>query len=143
MTVMLKHSRASLLSAMLLALTLDASAQTKVVAPSNKYTPAQDVQLGREAAAEVKKELPQLNDERVDDYVEDIGRKLVAAIPPEHRNAEFQYSFDVVDQKEINAFALPGGPMYLNRGMIEAAKSEGEVAGVRSEEHTSELQSPC
>jgi beta-barrel assembly-enhancing protease len=134
MTVMLKHSRASLLSAMLLALTLDASAQTKVVAPSNKYTPAQDVQLGREAAAEVKKELPQLNDERVDDYVEDVGRKLVAAIPPEHRNAQFQYTFDVVDQKEINAFALPGGPMFLNRGMIEAAKTEGEVAGVMAHE---------
>jgi beta-barrel assembly-enhancing protease len=134
MTVMPNHSRASLLSAMLLALTLDASAQTKVVAPNNKYTPAQDVELGREAAAEVKKELPQLNDERVDDYVEDIGRKLVAAIPPEHRNTQFQYTFDVVDQKEINAFALPGGPMFLNRGMIEAAKTEGEVAGVMAHE---------
>jgi beta-barrel assembly-enhancing protease len=134
MTVMPKHSRASLLGAILLALTLDAAAQTKIVAPKNKYTPAQDVQLGREAAAEVKKELPQLNDERVDDYIEDIGRKLVAAIPPEHRNAQFQYTFDVVDQKEINAFALPGGPMFLNRGMIEAGKTEGEVAGVMAHE---------
>ena len=44
------------------------------------------------------------------------------------------YTFDVVNQKEINAFALPGGPMFLNRGMIEAAKTEGEVAGVMAHE---------
>src|SRR5688572_18897991 len=117
-----------------LALAGPLSAETKIVPPSNKYSVADDVKLGREASAEVRKELPLLNDDRVDDYIEDIGRKLVAAIPPEFRHSEFQYSFDVVDQKEINAFALPGGPMYLNRGMIEAAKTEGEVAGVMAHE---------
>jgi Zn-dependent protease with chaperone function len=110
------------------------AAQTRIVAPDNSYAVADDVKLGREASAEVRKELPMLNDQRVDDYVENIGRRLVAAIPDEFRRAEFQYSFDVVDQKEINAFALPGGPMYLNRGMIEAAKTEGEVAGVMAHE---------
>jgi hypothetical protein len=75
-----------------------------------------------------------LNDERVDDYVERIGERLVAAIPPEYQHDEFDYTFDVVNQKEINAFALPGGPMFLNRGMIEAAQSEGEVAGVMAHE---------
>ena len=115
-------------------LTVSSAAQTKIVPPQTKYTPAQDVQLGQEAAAEARKELPLLNDERVDDYVEDIGRRLVAAIPPEFRHSEFRYTFDVVNQKEINAFALPGGPMFLNRGMIEAAKTEGEVAGVMAHE---------
>ena len=117
-----------------LALTSLTVAQTRIVAPKNKYAVADDVKLGREASAQVKKELPMLNDERVDDYVETIGSRLAGAVPPEFRHPEFQYTFDVVNQKEINAFALPGGPMFLNRGMIEAAKSEGEVAGVMAHE---------
>ena len=116
------------------ALTLSTAAQTKIVAPKNNYAPADDVKLGREAAAEVVKELPLLNDQRVEDYVETIGRTLTAAIPAEFQHPEFRYTFDVVNQKEINAFALPGGPMFLNRGMIEAAKTEGEVAGVMAHE---------
>ena len=122
------HRYAKVLSALVVtaALTASSAAQTKITAPQNKYSPAQDVKLGQEAAAEVKKELPLLNDDRVDDYVEDVGRRLAAAIPPEFRHPEFRYTFDVVNQKEINAFALPGGPMFLNRGMIEAAKTEGE-----------------
>jgi hypothetical protein len=116
------------------ALSLTAGAQTKITAPSNRYSVADDVKLGREAAAEVVKELPLLNDETVEDYVERIGTTLSAAIPPEFQHPEFRYTFDVVNQKEINAFALPGGPMFLNRGMIEAAKTEGEVAGVMAHE---------
>ncbi len=116
------------------ALTLPTGAQTKIIAPKNSYSVADDVKLGREAAAEVAKELPLLNDERVEEYVETIGRKLAAAIPPEFQHPQFRYTFDMVNQKEINAFALPGGPMFLNRGMIEAAKAEGEVAGVMAHE---------
>jgi hypothetical protein len=117
-----------------LAVAWPAAAQTKVVAPRNTYSVQDDIKLGQEAAAEVKKELPMLNDDRVDDYVEDVGRRLVAAIPPEFRHSGFRYTFDVVNQKEINAFALPGGPMFLNRGMIQAAASEGEMAGVMAHE---------
>ena len=129
-----RHARILGALAVTAALTVSSAAQTKIVAPQTKYSPAQDVQLGQEAAAEVRKELPLLNDGRVDEYVEDIGRRLVAAIPPEFRHPEFRYTFDVVNQKDINAFALPGGPMFLNRGMIEAAKTEGEVAGVMAHE---------
>ena len=110
------------------------SAQTKISPPPNKYSPADDVKLGQEAAAQVQKELPLLNDGSVDEYVAGIGQRLVAAIPAEQRHPEFRYTFRVVNQKEINAFALPGGPMFLNRGMIEAAKNEGEVAGVMAHE---------
>jgi hypothetical protein len=117
-----------------LAVACQAFAQTKIVAPRNSYSVAEDVKLGREASAEVRKELPMLNDGRVDEWVEDIGATLVRAIPAEFQHAEFRYTFDVINQKEINAFALPGGPMYLNRGMIEAAKTEGEVAGVMAHE---------
>src|SRR5262245_9045180 len=114
------HRYAKLLSALMVAAALTASsaAQTRIVTPQNKYSLAQDVQLGQEAAAEARKELPLLNDERVDDYVEGVGRRLVAAIPPEFRHPEFRFTFDVVNQREINAFALPGGPMFVNRGMI-------------------------
>jgi len=120
--------------AVVLAVACQAFAQTKIVAPRNSYSVAEDVKLGREASAEVRKELPMLNDGRVDEWVEDIGATLVRAIPAEFQHAEFRYTFDVINQKEINAFALPGGPMYLNRGMIEAAKTEGEVAGVMAHE---------
>jgi hypothetical protein len=58
----------------------------------------------------------------------------VAGIPPEFQHPEFRYSFKVVSAKEINAFALPGGPMYVNSGMITAAKSEAEMAGVMAHE---------
>ena len=92
------------------------------------------MKIGQEAAAEFKKQLPMLDDGRVDEWVEDVGRQLVAGIPPEFAHREFRYTFDVVNQKEINAFALPGGPMFLNRGMIEAAKTEAEVAGVMAHE---------
>jgi beta-barrel assembly-enhancing protease len=130
------HRYARLLSALMVtaALTATSAAQTKISPPNNKYSPADDVKLGREAAAEVGKELPLLNDDRVDGYVEDVGRRLVAAIPPEYRHPEFRYTFDVVNQKDINAFALPGGPMFLNRGMIEASKNEAEMAGVMAHE---------
>jgi len=108
--------------------------QTRLTPDKNKYTPAQDVKLGQDAAAQVRKEMPLLHDSTVDEWVQEVGRRLAAAIPPEFQHSEFKYTFEVVNQKEINAFALPGGPMFLNRGMIEAAKSEGEVAGVMGHE---------
>ena len=111
-----------------------AEAQTKITPDPNKYSLQQDVELGQEAAAEARKQLPMLNDSRIDNYVERVGENLVDAIPPEFRHAGFRYTFDVVNQKEINAFALPGGPMFLNRGMIEASRSEGEMAGVMAHE---------
>ena len=103
-----------------------ASAQTKITPPKNKYDPQDDVKLGREAAAQVEQQLPLLMDDNVNSYVSDIGQRLAAVIPAELQHPEFRYTFKVVNVKEINAFALPGGPMYVNRGMIEAAKNEGD-----------------
>ena len=111
-----------------------ASAQTHIVAPPNKYQPSDDVKLGQDAAQQAMKELPMLNDASVEEYVAGIGNKLVRVIPAEYQHPEFRYSFRVVNQKEINAFALPGGPMFVNRGMIEAAHDEGEIAGVMAHE---------
>src|SRR2546428_12844176 len=110
------------------------AAQTRITPPKNKYTPAQDVELGQQAAVEARQQLPIMRDEAVSSYAESIGRRLVQAIPAELRHSEFRYSFEVVNVREINAFALPGGPMFINRGMIEAAKTEGEVSGVMAHE---------
>lgn len=120
--------------ALIAAFTLAASAQTRVDPPKNSYNPADDVKLGREAAAQAEQQFPVLRDDGLTSYVSEVGRRLVSAIPPELQHPEFQYSFKVVNVKEINAFALPGGPMYVNRGMIEAAKTEGEMAGVMAHE---------
>jgi Zn-dependent protease with chaperone function len=108
--------------------------QTKIVAPPNKYQVEEDVKAGREAAREVEEQLPILRDDGVDDYVERVGQRLVENIPSEFRHSEFRYSFDVVNVSDLNAFALPGGPMYINRGMLASAKNEGEVAGVLAHE---------
>jgi predicted Zn-dependent protease len=75
-----------------------------------------------------------LNDGPTNDFVDRIGQRLLAEIPDELRQPAFRYSFDVVNLREINAFALPGGPMYLHRGMLEAARTDGEVAGVMAHE---------
>ena len=109
-------------------------AQTKITMPANKYPLAQDIKLGREAADQARKQLPILKDDAVTSYVEDLGKRLVAAIPPEFRQPEFHYTFETVNVSDVNAFALPGGPMFVNRGMIEAASAEGEVVGVMAHE---------
>jgi hypothetical protein len=136
MTSWLSTSRATgnVATLFLALLVVGTPAQTKVTPPENKYSVADDVKLGQEAAAQARKELPMLNDSRVDDYVDRVGERLVSAIPPEFQKPEFKYSFDVINQEEINAFALPGGPMFLNRGMMEAAKTEAEMAGVMAHE---------
>lgn len=116
------------------ALGLPADAQTRIDPHGNRFTPAQDVELGRRAAAELRKELPIVRDRRTQSYVEGIGRRLVAAIPSRLRQPGFRYSFQVVDKRDINAFALPGGPIFVNRGMLDAAANDGEVAGVIAHE---------
>jgi beta-barrel assembly-enhancing protease len=110
------------------------SAQTRIESRKNSFSPAQDVQLGRQAAADVRRQLPMLNDGPTDALVEQIGRRLVAAVPARFAQPAFRYSFDVVNLREINAFALPGGPMFLHRGMLQAARTDDEVAGVMAHE---------
>ena len=111
-----------------------AVAQTRITPPKNKYTPAQDVELGQQAAKEVEQQLPLLRDDGIESFVDRIGRRLVQVMPSEMEHREFRYSFKVINVREINAFALPGGPMFVNRGMIQAAAVEGEVAGVMAHE---------
>lgn len=123
-----------LMALALFATPLATLAQTRIAYHSNKYKVTDDVRVGQQAAAEVEKQMPILRDSEVEQYVTSVGRRLVNAIPPEFQHPEFRYTFKVVDARDINAFALPGGPMYVNRGMIEAAHTEGEMAGVMAHE---------
>ena len=91
---------------------------------------ADEIAIGKQAQAKVKQETPQVRDAAVHAYVARIGRRLAA-----HANGErYPYSFSVADYREINAFALPGGPVWVNRGAIQAAGTESQLAGVLAHE---------
>ncbi|HUR34883.1 MAG TPA: M48 family metallopeptidase [Vicinamibacterales bacterium] len=121
-------------AALVMLATISIAGQTRVTPPKNKYTPAQDVELGLQAAAEARQQLPIMRDDAVTSYVERLGQRLTAIVPADLQHSEFRYTFETVNVREINAFALPGGPMFVNRGMVEAANSEGEVVGVMAHE---------
>jgi Zn-dependent protease with chaperone function len=129
-----KGLSALLLACAMFALPLAALGQTRISMSKNKYSVSQDVQVGQQAAQQVHQQMPILRDSTVTSYVNRVGQSLVAAIPAEFQQPAFRYTFEVVDARDINAFALPGGPMFVNRGMIEAAHSEGEMAGVMAHE---------
>jgi Zn-dependent protease with chaperone function len=118
----------------MLSVPFGALAQTRVVAPKNSYSVSKDVELGRQAAQEVERQLPILNDGAVQNYVGRIGRRLAESIPPEFQHPEFRYSYKVTDVSDVNAFALPGGFTYVNRGLIETAENEAQLAGVIAHE---------
>jgi beta-barrel assembly-enhancing protease len=104
------------------------------VTPSNgfnMFSAQEEVQAGQQAAAQVGKQLPVLPDsDPVTVYVQRLGQQLAAHAPGE----KWPYTFHVVNQKEINAFALPGGPVFVNLGTIQAADNEAELAGVMAHE---------
>jgi len=98
----------------------------------NFYSPQEDVQMGKENAAQVDRQLPLLDDAGALNYLNSLGKKLVAFAPNNH--AEYAWQFRIVNSAEINAFALPGGYIYVNRGVFDAAENEGELAGVIAHE---------
>src|SRR6476469_3188836 len=131
------HAERARMSAVVVALSLAAVTvytQTVIPLPKNKYTPKQDVELGREAAAEVRRQYPIIQNDQISAYLTRLGDRLIAGAPPELKDPAYEFSFTPVNLKEINAFALPGGPMFVHRGMIESAGGEAEVAGVMAHE---------
>jgi predicted Zn-dependent protease len=109
---------------------LVSGASSRMSTGFNLFSPEQDVELGRTSAEEVARQSVVLKDERVTRYVQRLGDKI-AALAPGYR---FRYKFVVVDSKETNAFALPGGYVFVNSGAIESAHNEGELAGVLAHE---------
>jgi Zn-dependent protease with chaperone function len=98
----------------------------------NLFKMQQDVQLGKENAEQVDKTYPLVADPQVLHYINDLGRRLASLAP--NNNPEYAWTFKVIDSSDINAFALPGGYIYVNRGAIEAAENEGQIAGVMAHE---------
>ena len=95
-------------------------------------TPDKQKELGLKAVSEVYRQMPVLPDSNpVTQYVQQLGKKLVTVIPADHT---WPYQFHVIQQSDINAFALPGGPIFINVGTINAARNEAELAGVISHE---------
>ncbi len=98
----------------------------------NLFSAQQDVQLGKENAEQIDKELPLVTDPQVLRYINDLGRRLASLAP--NNNSEYAWTFKVMNSSDINAFALPGGYIYVNRGAIEAAENEAQIAGVMAHE---------
>lgn len=94
------------------------------------FSPQEDIALGERAAAEVPKQFPLLNDKRVDDYLQALGMKLAAHAP----FYKYPYRYRCVNTEVLNAFALPGGFVYVNRSIIEQADNEGQLAAVMAHE---------
>ena len=96
----------------------------------------QEIEIGQQANAEVRKEVPELRDAQVAAFIRRIGERLTA----QAAGPKYPYSFSVADYREINAFALPGGPIWIHRGVLHAATNESQVAGVLAHEvaHISE-----
>lgn len=92
----------------------------------NLFRVEDDIQAGKEYSVEVEKQYPILNDAAINSYISKLGNRLAAKAP----GPQYPYTFKVVNQKEINAFALPGGPVYVNLGTIQAADTEAQLAGV-------------
>lgn len=105
-------------------------AQTPVKSGFNVFSAQQDIEVGRQSAVEAERTLPMLRDPSIEGYVDRVGRRLAANAP----GPRFPYTFKVVNASDINAFALPGGPVYVTRGIVESVRNEGELAGVMAHE---------
>jgi predicted Zn-dependent protease len=104
--------------------------RTKLSPGWNLFSTQQDVEIGRQVSREAESELRILKDSRIQNYVNSLGRRLAAKAP----GAKYPYQVKVVNDKTINAFALPGGFLYVHRGIIESADNEGQLAGVIAHE---------
>lgn len=115
---------------LMVAATMAASMASLSSADMFKPSAKEQVQLGQKVAAQIRKEekvLPD-SDPRVK-FLRQLGAKLLAASPDDQK-AQWQYSFDVIESKEVNAFALPGGPVFFYTGLLDKMQTEDQVAAV-------------
>ncbi len=88
-----------------------------------------EVRLGRELAAQVDREAKFIDDPVITEYINRVGQNIVL-----HSDAKVPFTIKVIDSDEVNAFALPGGFFYVNKGLMLAADNEAELAGVMAHE---------
>lgn len=124
---------ATLLVLLCLLIAPSARAQrTQFKAGWNLYSPQEDIRLGKQVAVDAEKQLPSCNSQKIDAYLAGLGGKLILKLPTGSVN--YPWEFHCVNDKAINAFALPGGFVFVNRGAIEAADNEAQLAGVIAHE---------
>src|SRR4051794_24501244 len=129
-------SRFGILAAAVLLCTLfiaapRASARVELQPCKNSISPQQQIELGQKAVQQVYQQMPVLPDsDPVTQYVQGLGQKLVAQAPGYH----WPYNFHVANVADINAFALPGGSIFVNLGTIQAASNEAQLAAVMAHE---------
>jgi predicted Zn-dependent protease len=93
------------------------------------YSIEREVAIGRQLAAEVDRSSKFVTDPIISEYVNRVAQNIVL-----HSDSKVPFTIKVIDSDEVNAFALPGGFLYVNRGLLEAAENEAEVAGVLAHE---------
>src|SRR5688572_12523318 len=89
-----------------------------------------EIALGRETQRRVRKDIPLFRERVVVDYVARLGRQLAQRAP----GPKYPYTFSIANYRELNAFALPGGPVWIHRGVLHAARNESQLAGVVAHE---------
>jgi Peptidase family M48 len=113
-----------------LGISVHADSRTHLKPGWNLFSPEQDVEMGRQVSKEAESQLSIIRNGNIASYIDSLGRQLASRAPGE----KYPYQFKVVNDKAINAFALPGGFIYVNRGAIEAADNEAQIAGVMAHE---------
>ena len=108
----------------------EAARDSPACSPITLVSVEDEIDIGRQANAQVRKQMPELRDEQTLAYVRGIGQRLVRQAP----GPKYPYSFSAADYREINAFALPGGPVWIHRGVLHSATNESQVAGVLAHE---------
>jgi predicted Zn-dependent protease len=106
------------------------AASAALSACSGTISQQEEVQIGQQNAAQINAQLPMLNDPTINSYVNSLGR----AIAQRTSRGDLDWHFAVVNSEVINAFALPGGYVYVNRGVLTHASNESELAGVLGHE---------
>src|SRR5579864_3109995 len=129
---MMKRITVSAIVVTFMAAVLWAQGPTQFHPGFNLFSKEQDVQLGQENAAQVRKQLTVIKDPILTDYVTQVGKRLMSA--REAQESGFPFTFEVVADPSINAFALPGGPMFINTGLLKAVDNEAQLAGVMGHE---------
>ncbi len=109
-----------------------AAQRTKLKPGVNMFKPEQDIDLGKRAATDAQRYLPSCNAPNVDAYLTELGSRLEQKLPT--GGVRYPFEFHCVNDKAINAFALPGGYVFVNRGAIEVADTEAQLAGVMAHE---------
>jgi hypothetical protein len=130
-----KNSRIVTVLGLTLAIVLAAYAadnRTKLKPGLNFFSPKQDVEIGRESTKQAERQLRIVNDWNATSYIQSLGKSLASYAP--NNDPVYVYQFKIVNDEAINAFALPGGFIYVNRGAIAAADNEAQIAGVIAHE---------